>query len=184
MTMYSISKQLLGLAACFAVCFFTAGIGAVASSNAPSFYRLLEQPGWAPPGWLFGPVWTLLFSMMAISAWLVWRARGFSGARLGLLLFAAQLIVNALWSWLFFAFQMGAAALLDIALLWMLITATICAFWSIHRFAALLLVPYLAWVSFAGALNWALLLQIPQPLLLPSRAHRLSYELTQQNELL
>lgn len=161
MTQFSTGKQIVVLAASFAASFLTAAVGAAASTNAPSFYRLLEQPSWAPPAWLFGPAWTLLFALMAISAWLVWRDRGFSAARAALLLFAAQLVANALWSWLFFGFQLGMAALLDILLLWLLIAATIHAFWSINRLAALLLVPYLAWVSFAGALNWSLLLRNP-----------------------
>jgi tryptophan-rich sensory protein len=93
---------------------------------------------------------------MGISAWLVWREHGFRGAGVALKLFAAQLLANALWSWLFFAWQQGAVAFVEICVLWLLIAATMVAFWRLHRVAALLLAPYLAWVSFAAALNFAL----------------------------
>jgi tryptophan-rich sensory protein len=93
---------------------------------------------------------------MAVSAWLVWREHGFRGAGVALKLYAAQLVANALWTWLFFAWQLGAVALAEIALLWLLIAATITMFWRLHRLAAILLAPYLAWVSFAAALNFAL----------------------------
>jgi tryptophan-rich sensory protein len=101
-------------------------------------------------------VWTVLYLTMAVAAWLVWRRHGFRGARPALVLFVVQLVFNALWSWLFFAWHSGAGALADIALMWVLIVATIVAFWRLHRGAALLLVPYLAWVSFAAVLNWTL----------------------------
>jgi tryptophan-rich sensory protein len=93
---------------------------------------------------------------MAVAAWLVWRKHGFRGARTALRLFIAQLVANALWTWLFFVLQRGALSLAEIAVLWLLIAATIFAFWSLDRLAALLLVPYLAWVSFASALTLSL----------------------------
>jgi tryptophan-rich sensory protein len=133
-----------------------AGLGAAASVTAGSFYRELARPSWAPPGWVFGPVWTLLYMMMAVSAWLVWREHGFRGAggkALGL--FLAQLAANALWSWLFFAWHLGAWAFADIVVLWVLLVGTIVAFWRVRPLAGALLLPYLAWVSFAGALCWA-----------------------------
>lgn len=120
------------------------------------WYADLAKPSWTPPGALFGPVWTLLYIMMAVAAWLVWRRRGTAGVGLALSLWVLQLVLNALWSWLFFGRQQIGLALVDIALLWLLIAATILAFRAVHRGAALLLVPYLAWVSFASALNWAL----------------------------
>jgi translocator protein len=91
---------------------------------------------------------------MGISAWLVWRTHGFRGAGSALKLCAAQLVANALWTWLFFAWRQGALARSGIAVLWLLIAGTIVAFWRLHRAAALLLSPYLAWVSFAAALNF------------------------------
>lgn len=149
-------RQLLGLAACFAVCYAIASVGAAASINAPDFYGALSKPDWAPPAWLFGPVWSALFTMMAVSAWLVWRRGGFGAQRLALSLFLVQLAFNGLWSWLFFAWQQGALALVDIAIFGPLIATTIAAFWRTSRVAALLLVPYLAWVGFAGVLNYSL----------------------------
>jgi tryptophan-rich sensory protein len=150
------STQILGLIAWLALTLATGAIGGLASVNAASFYGQLIQPAWAPPAWLFGPVWSVLYLLMGISAWLVWRAHGFRGARAALTIFVAQLLANALWSWLFFAWRQGGLAFAEVLVLWLLIAATVVAFWRLHRLAALLLVPYLAWVSFATALNFAL----------------------------
>src|SRR6056297_1745348 len=160
----SAARQALGLLGWLAICFLAAYVGAVASINAPSFYGQLTQPEWAPPAWLFGPVWTTLFTMMAIAAWLVWRRGGFGAQRGPLLLFLAQLVFNGLWSWLFFAWQLGGPALADIVILWLLIAATIAAFWRTSPLAGVLMVPYLAWVSFAGVLNYTLWQLNPQVL--------------------
>jgi len=140
------------LAGWLAASFAAAALGAVATRQAPEFYAQLARPDWAPPGWLFGPVWTLLYALMGIAAWRVWRRAGFGTA---IHLFLAQLALNALWSWLFFAWRLGAAAFGEILLLWLLIAATVAAFFRIDRPAAALLVPYLAWVSFAAALTYA-----------------------------
>jgi tryptophan-rich sensory protein len=148
--------QSLGLAGWLLASFVTGGVGSSASINAAGFYGQLVQPSWAPPAWLFGPVWSVLFTLMAVSAWLVWRANGFRGAGAALKLYAAQLVANALWTWLFFAWKQGAIAFAEIVVLWLLIAGTIFGFWRLHRLAALLLVPYLAWVTFAAALNLAL----------------------------
>jgi tryptophan-rich sensory protein len=150
------SSQILGLFGWLVASFATGAIGGLASINAAGFYGQLVQPPWAPPAWLFGPVWSVLFVLMGIAAWLVWREHGFRNARPALTLFAAQLVVNALWTWLFFAWHQGAVAFAEITLLWLLIAATIAMFWRLHRSAALLLAPYLVWVSFAAALNLAL----------------------------
>lgn len=149
------SRQAVGLLGWLALVFAAAAVGAFASANAGDFYLELVRPPWAPPGWLFGPVWSLLYALMGVSAWLVWRARGFAGARSSLLLFIVQLAANALWTWLFFVWREGAWAFGEIVLLWLLIAATIGLFWRISRFAALLLAPYLGWVSFACALSFA-----------------------------
>jgi translocator protein len=146
--------QALTLLGWLVLCYLAAAIGAVASVNAPAFYGELVQPSWAPPAWLFGPVWTTLYTLMAIAAWLVWRAASLAETRLALGLFLVQLAVNALWSWLFFAWQLGGWAFAEVLLLWVLIAATIAAFWRFSRVAAILLVPYLGWVSFAAALNF------------------------------
>lgn len=150
------SQQILGLVGWLAATAAAAGLGSVATQRSGEFYAQLTSPDWAPPGEVFGPVWTVLYLLMAISAWLVWRIAGFAHARTALALYVVQLVFNALWSWLFFAWQMGAAALADIVLLWVLIVATIVAFWRHHRLAAVLLVPYLLWVGFATALNHAM----------------------------
>jgi benzodiazapine receptor len=130
--------------------------GAVASAQAREFYAQLARPQWAPPGAVFGPVWTVLYVLMAFAAWLVWRARGrMSAVRLPLLLYLAQLLCNGLWSWLFFKWHLGGLALLDVCVLWLLILATLVHFWLIRPLAGALLLPYLLWVAFATALTGA-----------------------------
>jgi tryptophan-rich sensory protein len=146
-------NQALGLAAWLVVAFAAAAVGAVASVDAAQFYAQLSKPSWAPPAWLFGPVWSVLYALMGVAAWLVWRSPGPKAGALGL--FAAQLTANALWSWLFFAWHRGALAMVEILVLLALIFATVLAFRRISRAAALLLVPYLLWVGFASLLTWA-----------------------------
>lgn len=146
-------RQLIGLVAWLVVTFAAAGVGAIASLDAGAFYSQLSRPQWAPPSWLFGPVWSLLYALMAIAAWLVWRSRGFRANRGALLLFLVQLAANSLWTWLFFAWHQGALAFAEILLLWLLIVATVVSFWRVSTVAGLLLLPYLAWVSFASALT-------------------------------
>lgn len=155
MTLYPASKQIFGLLGWLCICFAAAALGALASAQAGAFYQALVRPHWAPPGWLFGPVWTVLYVLMAISAWLVWRERGFRKAGPALLLFLFQLFVNALWTWVFFVWHKGGLAFAEILLLWMLILVTAMMFWRHSRVAGALLFPYLAWVSFASALTWA-----------------------------
>lgn len=154
----------LGLLGWLALCFAAAAVGAVASVNSAGFYAVLDRPPWAPPASLFGPVWTVLYTLMAVSAWLVWRVRGWAHAAGPLLLFVAQLTANALWPWLFFAWQMGALAFSEIVVLWLLLAATVAVFWRIRRTAGILLLPYLAWVSFACALSWSIWQRNPQVL--------------------
>lgn len=149
------NRQWMGLAGWLLASFAAAAVGGVASGNAAGFYQQLAKPAWAPPPWLFGPVWSVLYLLMGIAAWLVWRERGFAGARAALTLFVAQLAANALWTWLFFAWRRGALAFGEILLLWLLIAATIAAFWRVRPVAGALLLPYLLWVSFATALTFA-----------------------------
>jgi tryptophan-rich sensory protein len=137
----------------FVLVAITAAVGAAASVEAQSFYAELLQPGWAPPPWLFGPVWTALYVMMAVSVWMVSRVPAGPARFAALAFFLGQLALNGLWSWLFFAWRLGGAAFIDIVVLWILIVATIVCFWRIRRLAAWLLVPYLLWVTFAGFLN-------------------------------
>src|SRR5512135_2216504 len=150
----SVSRQAIGLLGWLALTFSAAAIGAIASVNAGAFYAELTGPSWAPPGWLFGPVWSILYALMGVSAWLVWRARGFSGARNAYVLFVAQLAANALWSWLFFAWHRGGLAFAEVLILWCLIVVTLVAFRRISALAAALLLPYLGWVTFASALTF------------------------------
>lgn len=155
-------QQIAGLVAWLLVVFMVAAIGAAASVQAGPFYAQLVRPGWAPPASVFGPVWSLLYALMGISAWLVWRNGGFRAARAALGLFLLQLAVNALWSWLFFAWHQGAAAFIDIVALLALLVATLVSFWRIRPLAGALLVPYLLWVGFATALNYAVWRLNPQ----------------------
>ena len=130
-------------------------IGGIASVRAAEFYQQLSKPAWAPPAGAFGPVWTLLYLLMAVAAWLVVRTRGWPSARPAIALYAAQLVFNALWTWLFFRWRLGGVALIEILLLWSLLLLTVWTFWRIRRLAGLLLLPYLAWVTFAAALTYA-----------------------------
>jgi benzodiazapine receptor len=164
MTSMPKQRQILGLLAWLVVSFVASAVGAVASVRAASFYAQLSQPGWAPPSSIFGPVWTLLYALMGIAAWLVWRADGLRANRSALGVFLVQLVVNALWSWLFFAWHHGALAFADIVLLWLLIIATLVSFWRVRPLAGVLLVPYLLWVSFAAALNFSVWQLNPQVL--------------------
>lgn len=156
MTRSQLLKQIFGLAGWLLFSFSAAAVGGVASADAGAFYAELVRPRWAPPGWVFGPVWSVLYATIGVSGWLVWRERGFREAPAAFGLFTAQLAANALWTWLFFAWRQGGSALADIIVLWVLILGTIFAFRRIRPAAALLLVPYLAWVSYAGLLNLAL----------------------------
>ena len=156
MTHSPLRQSLFGLACWLLASFATGGVGAIASVSAASFYGVLMQPAWAPPAWLFGPVWTTLYVLMGIAAWLVWREHGFGKAGIALRFYIAQLLANALWSWLFFAWHLGAISVVEIIVLWLLIGSTLLTFWKLHKVAALMLVPYLVWVSFAAALNIAL----------------------------
>jgi tryptophan-rich sensory protein len=164
MSTQSIQKQIFGLISWLLISFAASAIGAFASIKAQSFYALLTQPSWAPPPWVFGPVWTMLYAMMAVAAWLIWRSGGFQKNRTALILFFVQLGLNALWSWLFFAWQLGALAFAEIILLWVFILATLITFWKIRPLAGALLLPYLLWVSFAAALNFSLWQLNPQVL--------------------
>jgi tryptophan-rich sensory protein len=148
-------QQIIGFLGWLAASFLAAFVGGAASVQAGPFYASLVQPAWAPPASVFGPVWTVLYALMAVAAWLVWRKGGFRAARGALTLFLVQLAVNALWSWLFFGWHRGALAFADILLLWLLIVATMVAFWRTRPLAGALLLPYLLWVTFAAALNWS-----------------------------
>ncbi|MFO7802043.1 MAG: TspO/MBR family protein [Desulfovermiculus sp.] len=153
---FSLSQQVLGLGAWLGITGLAAAVAGAGSVTAPAVYARLVLPAWAPPALVFGPVWTALYALMGISAWLVWRGRGFPGVRFALLLYLLQLAVNTIWSWLFFHWQLGLLALADILFLLILILTTLIAFWRIRPLAGWLLLPYLLWVGFAAALNYAI----------------------------
>lgn len=147
-------RNLVGLLAWLLVAFAAASLGALASVDAGAFYAQLNKPSWAPPAQLFGPVWSVLYALIGVSAWLVWRSQGPKKA--ALVLFGCQLAANALWSWLFFAWHRGALAAVEILVLLALIACTAATFWRSSRLAALLLAPYLLWVGFASVLAWSI----------------------------
>ena len=145
----------LGLVAWLGIVFVAAAAGALASVDAASFYLQLNKPAWAPPASAFGSVWSVLYALMGVSAWLIWREQDNKPVGWALSLFISQLLVNALWSWLFFAWRLGMASFGDVLLLLFPIVLTITEFFRVSRVAALLMVPYLAWVCLASALTWS-----------------------------
>jgi tryptophan-rich sensory protein len=128
----------------------------VTATSVEEWYAHLEKPTWTPPNAAFGPVWTVLYLLMGVSAWLVWRDSEGSARRRALLIFGVQLALNGIWSFLFFGLRSPGWAAPEIVLLWGAIVATLLAFDRISRLAAGLLLPYLVWVSFAVALNLAI----------------------------
>ena len=147
-------KVILGLCGWLLLCFAAASPGAVFMPG--EWFAALKKPAWNPPSWIFGPVWTALYAMMAAAAWLVWQRGGWKEQRKPLLIFLAQLALNAVWTPLFFGLHRPGVAFAEIVLLWLAIVATLVAFRPVNRTAAWLLVPYLAWVSFAAVLNGTL----------------------------
>lgn len=123
----------------------------------PTWYANLQKPSFNPPNWLFAPVWTTLYALMGIAAYLVWKA-GIekNEVRIALALFAIQLVLNILWSYLFFKLQSPLYALIEIVILWLFILLTMISFLKVSKTAGLLLLPYLLWVSFAAILNFAI----------------------------
>jgi len=121
-----------------------------------AWYEGLVKPALNPPNWIFGPVWTLLYGLMGVSAWLVWRERRHRRVQGPLLLFGIQLVFNGLWSYLFFGLKNPGLAFIEILVLWAAIAFTLAAFWQRNRPSGLLLIPYLTWVSFAVYLNFEL----------------------------
>jgi benzodiazapine receptor len=149
------ARSLLALAASGAGAFGVAGIGGVVTVRSlDDWYRRLDKPPWNPPDRVFGPVWSLLYGAQAVAAWLVWRSGGERAPALEL--YGAQLALNLGWTLLFFGLRRPGWAVLEIVVLWLAIAATVAAFRRRSRAAAWLLLPYLAWVSFALALNVAI----------------------------
>ena len=147
-------RDVFGLAAFVVMCFGVSVLGGRAVQPALAhWYPALAKPAWTPPAWVFGPVWTLLYPMLAVAGWLAWRE---GRTRTGTLLFLLQLTLNAAWPWVFFGERRVGWALVCVLALWIAILGTIVAYWRVSRGAALLLLPYLAWVGFAAALNAAI----------------------------
>ena len=152
-------RGLVGLAVSLGLVAVVAAVGgAVTSGAVPEWYDTLPLPTWAPPRWLFGPVWSALYLAMAVAAWLVWRRDGLAGARGPLALYGVQLALNLGWSLVFFGLRAPLLGLLEILLLDIAVAATLVAFGRRDRVAGLLLAPYLAWALFATALNAAIVL--------------------------
>ena len=145
----------LGLLGWIGVTAIAAAIGSMAVASSQAFYEALQRPTWAPPGSVFRPVWTVLYLAMAVGAWMVWQARDYVGARVALIMFVVQLALGVLWAWLFFAWHQGALAFLDVLLLWLAVAMTKNLFRRVRPMAGTLLIPYLAWVTFATALTYA-----------------------------
>lgn len=129
--------------------------GAVTAKAANEFYGILQKPSWAPPGWLFGPAWTLLYILMGTAAWRVWRQAGFAGAKVELSVYVVQLVLNMAWSYFFFVRRTGVGATIEVVSLWLSIAVTLVLFWRRDTVAGVLFVPYLVWVTFATALTIA-----------------------------
>ncbi|MGI9413658.1 MAG: TspO/MBR family protein [Hyphomicrobiales bacterium] len=156
-TTLSRRTDLLGLAASLLLCYALMVIAGIATAaSVGTWFQTLNQPPFRPPDWLFGPVWFVLYTLMGIAAWRVWRIAGFSGARPALTLYGVQLALNFAWSFLFFGFRMIGLAFAEILVLLALVIATAIAFHRIDGWAALMFVPYIAWVAFASLLNGSL----------------------------
>jgi len=151
------ARQLVALGLLLAASAAVAVVGGFwTSTSVGSWYPTLAKPSWTPPPWLFGPVWTLLYGAMALAAWSVWLRGGWAANRAALGAYGVQLTLNLLWSGIFFALRAPAWALLDVALLWVAVLTTTGLFFRRSRPAGWLMVPYLAWVSYAACLNAAI----------------------------
>jgi tryptophan-rich sensory protein len=146
--------QWLALVGWLALCFAASITGVFVSTT--GWYAGLHKPSWNPPGWIFGAAWTLLYVLMAVAAWLVWREGGWKRQRLPLGLFLLQWLLNALWTPLFFGLHRSGLAFVEIIFLWLVLAATLRSFWQVRKATGVLLVPYLAWVTFAAMLNFTI----------------------------
>ncbi len=150
-------RDAAGLGAFLALCLGVGALGGFATAQSVgTWYQGLAKPPFNPPDWVFAPVWTTLYVLIAVAGWRVWRARGLAGARVAMAVYAAQLALNLAWSWLFFGGRMIGAAMAEIVALLAAIVTNALLFWRIDRVAGWLLAPYAAWVAFACLLNFAL----------------------------
>ena len=148
------NRQTLALLGWLALCLAASGTAVFVSTG--GWYAGLHKPSWNPPAWVFGPTWTLLYVMMAVAAWLVWREGGWKAQGRALGWFLLQWLLNALWTPLFFGMHRAGLAFAEIIALWLVLAATLRLFWRVRKAAGVLLVPYLAWVTFAAALNFTI----------------------------
>jgi tryptophan-rich sensory protein len=150
-------RDLLGLAGFVLVCLAVSALGGwVTAGSVATWYPTLAKPTFNPPSWVFAPVWSLLYLMIALAGWRVWRRRSLGGSRRAMTAYGLQLALNLAWSVIFFGGRMIGAALAEIVVLLAAILVTATLFWRIDRVAAMLLLPYAAWVAFATLLNAAL----------------------------
>jgi tryptophan-rich sensory protein len=147
------ARSIPALAGWVAAAFLAAAIGSIPSTNV---YQSLDLPTWAPSSSVFAPVWTALYIMMGVAAWLVWSERHHADIGSAIGLFVAQLVLNALWTWIFFGFGAFGLAAIEIAILWIVLQITAVQFWRVKPAAGALLIPYLAWVTYASALTVAI----------------------------
>jgi len=150
-------RDIAGLLVFLVICFgVSVAGGAATASSVGTWYQALQKPPFNPPDWLFAPVWTVLYVMMAVAGWRVWRKHGLRGARAAMALFGIQLALNLAWSFVFFGYRLIGAALIEIVVLLVAIVLTTILLWRRDRFAGVLFIPYAGWVAFATALNFAL----------------------------
>ena len=151
------ASDIVSLVVAVVIPLIVGGLGGVATASAiPTWYQGLNKPAWNPPNWVFGPVWTLLYILMGVAAWLVWR-QGWDNlpVRVALAIFGAQLLLNLFWSLIFFGLRSPGWAVLEIVILWGFVLATTVQFYRLDSIAGLLLIPYQLWVTFAAVLNAA-----------------------------
>ena len=151
------SFEIISLIVFLIVCLSVSGVGgAITATSVDTWYQALEKPAFNPPDWVFAPVWTALYLFMGVAAWRIWRFRALKTARIALVVFGFQLCLNVGWSFLFFGLQQINFALVEIVILLFVIISNMFLFWRLDRFAGLLFVPYVAWVSYATILNASL----------------------------
>lgn len=149
-----LASQILGLLGWLALCLVAGWFGSQFEPG--TWYQGLEKPSFNPPSSVFAPVWIMLYLAMATAAWRIWRRFGFSGARIALTLFLIQIVLNAMWSWIFFGLHRIGIAFAELLVLWIVILTTTAAFWQKDKVAGILMVPYAAWVTFAAVLNFSI----------------------------
>lgn len=149
--------QILGLVFFLVLCLIAGWLGSIATTQEiGGWYKSLNKPTWNPPAYVFGPVWTTLYVLMALAVWLVWKKKGFGEAKLELGLFGVQLLLNVAWSWIFFHFHQPGWAFVELVVLWVTIVTTTLMFFRVSKVAGGLMLPYLGWVTFASVLNFTI----------------------------